>query len=350
LAQIQSPQEQLPTPTGRIAPGILLSFVVLCLATGAAAEAQPRGEGAGRPGQDKERASRLLTEGSALFHKKDYAGALEKFRQAHRAYPSCKLVYNIAVTLHQLDRAVEAARQLSRFQAHKSCDVPAEVRDDARARLRSLDRRLARLAVGCREPGVRVLVDRETLDTTPVEGDLYLSPGTYEVRLVSPAPGGELSLRLELQAGQRGRVDGCPARPAPEAAESAAQARPPVEARPDRPGERGAINGAPAGARRTRSKAWLISGITTAVLAVGFEVTAWIAYDKANGLLNDTSAFRTYRDLTVASHVVAGTCAAAAITSFILYYYSGKHATAKDGARVSLVPLGQAGVSARIRF
>jgi hypothetical protein len=189
-----------------------------------------------------------------------------------------------------------------------------------------------------------VLVDREALGTTPVEGELCLMPGTYEVGLVSPAPGGELVLRLELQAGQRGRVDGCPAHPAP------AVTTPRAEAMLTRPNGRVVTEGAPAGARRTRSKAWLISGITTAVLAAGFEVTAWIAYDKANGLPNDGSGFRAYRDLTLASHVLAGACAAASIASFILYSHSGERATAKEDARVSLVPLGTAGVSARIRF
>ena len=73
-----------------------------------------------------------------------------------------------------------------------------------------------------------------------------------------------------------------------------------------------------------RSKFWLISGISTAALAVGFEIAAWVSFAKANDTFTVEPAFDDYHRMTIAGHVLAGTFAAASAVSFFLYYRSGK--------------------------
>ena len=59
----------------------------------------------------------MLTEGSALYEKGDYAGALEKFNAAYAAYPSPKLMFNIGQADRDLSRPVEALEAFEKFLA-----------------------------------------------------------------------------------------------------------------------------------------------------------------------------------------------------------------------------------------
>ncbi len=109
----------------------------------------------------------------------------------------------------------------------------------------------------------------------------------------------------------------------------------------DPPGEQ------PAG----RSVLWLATGIATAALAVGFEVGAWVSYSQANQHFTHEPEYDTYRSLTIAGHVLAGVCAAAAGTSFVLYYMSGPDEAAASQARLWIQPTaGGATVSGALRF
>jgi tetratricopeptide (TPR) repeat protein len=58
--------------------------------------------------QAKAQAQSPLAEGSALYEKGDYAGALEEFKQAYATYGSPKLLFNIGQANRNLGRPVEA--------------------------------------------------------------------------------------------------------------------------------------------------------------------------------------------------------------------------------------------------
>ena len=65
--------------------------------------------------QDKAKAKGLLSEGSAIYKKGDYAGALEKFEAAYAAYRSPKLWFNIGQANRDLGRPVEALDAFEKF-------------------------------------------------------------------------------------------------------------------------------------------------------------------------------------------------------------------------------------------
>jgi hypothetical protein len=82
-----------------------------------------------------------------------------------------------------------------------------------------------------------------------------------------------------------------------------------------------------------RSTFWLVSGISTAVLALGAEGAAVAFTVKTNNEYTGTDRFYTFRNVAIASHVIAGTLAIAAGISFYLYWRSGRRP-----ANVSLLP------------
>lgn len=79
---------------------------------------------------------------------------------------------------------------------------------------------------------------------------------------------------------------------------------------------------------RGRKGACLVTGLVTGALAVGAEVAALLLTRETNKQYDDTPEFRRYRAGAIGSHVAAGTLAAAAVVSFVLYYRSGERAPA----------------------
>jgi len=88
---------------------------------------------------------------------------------------------------------------------------------------------------------------------------------------------------------------------------------------------------------RDRTRAWLATGVAASALAVGAEVAALLLTRETNQQYDDTAEFRRYRSGAIASHVAAGTLAAAAAVSFVLYLRSGERAPAPRA--VSFTPL-----------
>lgn len=72
-----------------------------------------------------------------------------------------------------------------------------------------------------------------------------------------------------------------------------------------------------------RGTGWLVGAVVSSSLAVVAEVTALIFTSMANDELETSSSFARYRDLAIASHVVAGVSGAAAIVSWIFFARSG---------------------------
>ena len=100
----------------------------------------------------------------------------------------------------------------------------------------------------------------------------------------------------------------------------------------------------------TRSKTWLGLGISTAVLAVGAEITALVFTVKAADQYEDTPEYATSQNVAIAGHVGAGVFAVASAVSFVLYYFSGQDTdSAITAIRVSPFP-GGGMISGGFRF
>ena len=96
----------------------LLLFALLAQASDPATSAQA-----------KSRAQVLLTEGSALYERGEFAEALEKFKEAYATFDSPKLLFNIGQANRDLGRPAEAVDAFEHFLVAARDAAPETIAD-----------------------------------------------------------------------------------------------------------------------------------------------------------------------------------------------------------------------------
>jgi tetratricopeptide (TPR) repeat protein len=114
-------------------------LVVALLAAAAAASASSSsGAAAADVADDAQREARRLKElGADAYRRHEFARALELFRQAHDAYASPNLLYDVALALDGLGRATEALSHYEQFVA-LAPNAPPRARAHAQERIAAL--------------------------------------------------------------------------------------------------------------------------------------------------------------------------------------------------------------------
>lgn len=130
--------------------------------------------------EDKAKAQSLLTEGSALYEKGDYADALEKFKQAFAAYDSPKLLFNIGQANRDLGRPAEALDAFEEFLIGAG-DAAPETIEEARKSVDELQTKLGRLRVECPIENATISLDGKDVGLTPLTKLLWATPGRHQV-------------------------------------------------------------------------------------------------------------------------------------------------------------------------
>ncbi len=164
---------------------------------------------------EKQQARMLLSQGNALFEKGDLRAALADFRAAYALYPSPKLLVNAAAAERELGDLPGAATDLRHFLDDATEDESALV-DKARSDLRSLERRVGRIALSG-WPARSTL----EIDGRPARDPTYVRPGAHSVKAKSPS-GVELEHDVDVAAGQGVEL------PLPEGAELTTPTPPPA--------------------------------------------------------------------------------------------------------------------------
>jgi len=139
----------------------------------------------------KSTARKLGEEGIALFDKKQYAEALEKFNLAERILPAPTLGLRAARCLVQLGRFVEASErylEVTRIELPTNQLTPAfrKAQADAVVERQDLVPLIPTLTIDVRGPvgdGVSVFVDGEQVPTALVGHKRLIDPGTHEVEV-----------------------------------------------------------------------------------------------------------------------------------------------------------------------
>jgi hypothetical protein len=128
----------------------------------------------------KATAQALLNEGSRLYERSDYSGALEKFNAAYAAYPSPKLMFNIGQANRDLGRPVEALLAFENFLSNE-IDASPETTADARRSLAELRAKLGRIRIECQTAETVVSIDGKSVGVTPLPEPLWATPGRHQV-------------------------------------------------------------------------------------------------------------------------------------------------------------------------
>ena len=121
-----------------------------------------------------------LTEGTALYGRGDFAGALDKFQAAYKIYPSPKLQFNIAQADRDLGRPLEAMEAFSQFLAQTSNAAP-ELLSEAQQSVAELESKLGRLTIRCETPDSEVAIDGKTVGITPLAQSVWTMPGRHQI-------------------------------------------------------------------------------------------------------------------------------------------------------------------------
>lgn len=149
------------------------------------AQPQPAGQSAGNS-DGKDRALALLAEGNRKLDQGLYLEALSAFEQAYGAFPSPRLHFNIAQTLHELGRPLEALRHYEDFLAGvKEDEMPSQWKL-ANERIFELQSKISPLTIQCNVAGATVSIDGVASGTTPIAAAVRLLPGRHIVLIDKP--------------------------------------------------------------------------------------------------------------------------------------------------------------------
>ncbi len=128
----------------------------------------------------KSTAQVLLKEGTALYERGDFAGALTKFEAAYGVYPSPKLLFNIGQADRYLGRPVDALEAFERFLA-LTADAAPDILAEAHQSVADLKTKLGQIEVECSGSGAEVVVDGKTVGASPLAQPIWVTPGRHQI-------------------------------------------------------------------------------------------------------------------------------------------------------------------------
>jgi tetratricopeptide (TPR) repeat protein len=184
--------------------------LIVCLLASTAAQAQPAPAATDEAPNAREQARTLMREGNEKLDQGLYLEALERFERARALVPSPKLLFNIAQTLNELGRKLEALQSYERFVNEVKPDEVSELARTAHERIFRLEGEIARIDLQTNVAEVQVAVDGKPAGATPLNAPLRVMPGAHAVVLTHPgyerqvlelslAPGELASRRVTMQ-------------------------------------------------------------------------------------------------------------------------------------------------------
>jgi hypothetical protein len=131
--------------------------------------------------EQKATAKTRLDDGNARFLAQDYAGALERYRDALRAWDHPAIRFNIVRCLIRLDRPVEASDELALALKYGAAPLAQTVYDEALSYQKLLANQIGELDVHCTQPGVAVTLDGQPLLRCPGDAHRRVSPNRHQI-------------------------------------------------------------------------------------------------------------------------------------------------------------------------
>ena len=158
---------------------------------------------------DKKRAQELQVAGVRLLDQGDNRGALKKFEEAIRIFPSPKILFNMGRAHAAMGSDVEAVNEFERF-LDEAPYAPKQSRDEAEKIVQGLRPRLSYVEIGTDDVGSRISVDGREVGLAPLARPLAISPGAHELRVekadmltetrsVSPVAGQKVRVFVKLR-------------------------------------------------------------------------------------------------------------------------------------------------------
>ena len=142
-------------------------------------DAQPWADGVSA--ERKTTAQGLLQEGNAAFLDRNYAVALDKYRQAIAAWDHPAIRFNVVRCLIQLDRPVEASDNLALALKYGAAPLDEAVYTEALSYQKLLATQIGDLEVTCAQPGLAIALDGKSFASCPTTETRRVTPGTHQL-------------------------------------------------------------------------------------------------------------------------------------------------------------------------
>jgi hypothetical protein len=160
----------------------------------------------------KQQARDLTREGNQLVKEYQWGDAAEKYRQALKLWGENPAInYNLAMALLNLDSPLELYRALQKAVKYGVDGMAGSQTkfDKAQSELAKAEKRLARVKLSCKQPGVIVQLDGNQVIACPGTYDEWAVAGSHTVRATKPGflarieerkllPGESFELPIEL--------------------------------------------------------------------------------------------------------------------------------------------------------
>jgi hypothetical protein len=245
-------------------------------------------------------AAKAFTQGTELFKKHDYNGAIEAFEEAYRLRPHFMVQCNIARCYEWSGDFVRAAERYRRCLAEgaKGSDTGKK----AEVSLAEAEKRITWVQVDSPGGGGTIYVDGKEAGTAP--GKVAINPGSHVVE-VRRANATAASETVKTRGGEEKTVTLSPMEVAPKVVGG-------DEPKPVR--------------KRARLKPlwfWVAAGATAAlgITAMGLGIGTLKARDKFTDNPNEDN-YQSAVSLRTATNVLWGLTAAAAATGTVLFFYT----------------------------
>lgn len=124
-----------------------------------------------------------------LFGDGDYAGAALKFKEAYDSAKDARLLWNMAACEEKLRHYAKASALLARYVEEAKATISAQDRADAYELIHTLAAFSTQLVVTAEVDGVEILVDGESVGTTPMATPAAIDQGPRHI--VAKKPGYE---------------------------------------------------------------------------------------------------------------------------------------------------------------
>lgn len=127
----------------------------------------------------------LVESGNALFKRRKFAEALDKFHAAYALHRDPRILLDIGEAHRELNQPDEAADHYERFLVEMPSELEPKLRARASERLAALQPALCFVEVTTSTSTAEMTVDGKPSGRTPLR--LRLSRGIHELRLVAPS-------------------------------------------------------------------------------------------------------------------------------------------------------------------
>lgn len=135
----------------------------------------------GVPADTRTAAREVFLEGNRLFKIPLFSQAVEKYGEAIAKWKHPAFYFNLALTLINLGRYLEARDSLVRATEYGAEPLREDRYEEARKQLVEVEKHLGRIRVTCEIPGVEVMLDGARLMVGPGERVVWVTPQAHDL-------------------------------------------------------------------------------------------------------------------------------------------------------------------------